>query len=39
MNNQIEIAVSILTSLLTGGFLLFFIENQHIEKDVVSRFY
>jgi hypothetical protein len=39
MNNQIEIAVSILTSLLTGGFLLFFIENQHIEKDVVSQFY
>lgn len=39
MNNQIEIAVSILTSLLTGGFLLFFIENQHIEKDVISRFY
>lgn len=39
MNNQIEIAVSILTSLLTGGFLLFFIENQHIEKDVVNSFY
>lgn len=39
MNNQIEIAVSILTSLLTGGFLLFFIENQHLEKDVVNRFY
>lgn len=39
MNDKIEIAVSILTSLLTGGFLLFFIENQHIENDVVSRFY
>lgn len=39
MNDKIEIAVSILTSLLTGGFLLFFIENQHIEKDVVDRFY
>jgi len=39
MNNHVEIAVSILTSLLTGGFLLFFVENQHIEKDVVNRFY
>lgn len=39
MNDKVEIAVSILTSLLTGGFLLFFVENQHIEKDVVDRFY
>lgn len=39
MNNHIEIALSILTSLLTGGFLLFFVENQHLEKDVVNRFY
>lgn len=39
MNDKIEIAVSILTSLLTGGFLLFFLENQHIEKDVIDRFY
>lgn len=38
MNDKIEIAVSILTSLLTGGFILFFIENQNAEKDVVSRF-
>lgn len=39
MINQIDIAVPILTSLLTGGFLLFFIENQHIEKEVSERFY
>lgn len=38
MNDKIEIAVSILTSLLTGGFILFFIENQNAEKEVVSRF-
>lgn len=36
--SQIEIAVSILSALLTGGFILFFIESQHIEQAVNDRF-
>lgn len=35
---QIEIAVSILSALLTGGFILFFIESQHIEQVVNDKF-
>lgn len=38
MNNSIQIAVEILSALLTGGFLLFFIETMHIESDVEQRF-
>lgn len=38
MSNSIQIAVDILSSLLTGGFLLFFIETMHIESDVKGRF-
>ena len=38
MNSSVQIAVDILTALLTGGFLLFFIETMHIESDVKQRF-
>lgn len=38
MNNSTQIAVDILSALLTGGFLLFFIETMHIESDVKQRF-
>lgn len=38
MSNSVQIAVDILTALLTGGFLLFFIETMHIESDVKHRF-
>lgn len=38
MNNSVQIAVDILLALLTGGFLLFFIETMHIESDVKQRF-
>lgn len=38
MNNSIQIAVNILTALLTGGFLLFFVEIMHVESDVRQRF-
>ena len=34
MNSSVQIAVDILTALLTGGFLLFFIETMHVESDV-----
>lgn len=36
---QIEIAITILSALLTGGFILFFVENQHIESDVIHRYH
>ncbi len=36
---QIEIATTILSALLTGGFILFFIENQHIESEVIHRYH
>ena len=38
MNNSAQIAVELLSALLTGGFLLFFIETMHIESDVKHRF-
>lgn len=38
MNSSIQIAVDILSALLTGGFLLFFVETMHIESDVKQRF-
>lgn len=38
MEPQLEIAITILSALLTGGFILFFIENQHIEKEVADIF-
>lgn len=36
--SSIQVAVDILTALLTGGFLLFFIEVMHIESDVNQQF-
>ena len=38
MEDKIDIAITILASLLTGGFILFFVENQHVERDVIDRF-
>lgn len=38
MENQVNFAVEILSALLAGGFILFFVENQHIERDVIDRF-
>ena len=38
MNGSVQIAVDLLSTLLTGGFLLFFIETMHIESDVKQRF-
>lgn len=37
INDSVQISVNILSSLLTGGFLLFFIETMHIESDVKQR--
>lgn len=38
MSSSVQIAIEILSALLTGGFLLFFIEAMHIESDVKQRF-
>ena len=38
MDNTVQIAIDLLSALLTGGFLLFFIETMHIEHDVSQRF-
>ncbi|MDD4590192.1 MAG: hypothetical protein PHG06_07155 [Parabacteroides sp.] len=38
MEIQINIAITILSALLTGGFILFFVENQHIERDIINKF-
>lgn len=38
MSYSVQIAVELLSALLTGGFLLFFIETMHIEGDVERRF-
>lgn len=38
MINSVQIAIDLLSALLTGGFLLFFIETMHIENDVEHRF-
>ena len=38
MASKIEIACNILTTLLTGGFVLLFIEILHLEKDVINNF-
>lgn len=39
MSTQIDIATIILATLLTGGFILFFVENQHVENDVIHRYH
>lgn len=38
-NEHYSIAVTILTALLTGGFLMLFIENRHIGDNVVNRYH
>ena len=37
MENQISNIITILTALLTGGFLMLFIENQQITTYVIER--
>lgn len=39
MQEQISIIVSILTALLTGGFLMLFIENQHLGSKVTENYH
>ncbi|WP_216594338.1 hypothetical protein [Segatella maculosa] len=38
-NEHYSIAVTVLTALLTGGFLMLFIENRHIGDNVVNRYH
>ena len=36
---ELSIIISILTALLTGGFLMFFIESQKVAESVINRFH
>ncbi len=38
-NEQYSLGVTILTAILTGGFLMLFIENRHIGDNVVNRYH
>ena len=38
-NEHYSISVTILTALLTGGFLMLFIENRHIGDNIVNRYH
>lgn len=39
MEEQVSIIVSIITALLTGGFIILFLENQHVGANVIERYH
>ena len=39
MEEQVSIIVSIITALLTGGFIILFLENQHVGATVIERYH
>lgn len=39
MEEQIAIIVSIIIALLTGGFIILFLENQHVGANVIERYH
>ena len=39
MKEQVSIIITILSALLTGGFLMIFIESQHIANNIAERFH
>lgn len=39
MEEQVSIIVSIIVALLTGGFIILFLENQHIGANVIERYH
>ena len=39
MEEQVSIIVSIITALLTGGFIILFLENQHVGASVMERYH
>ena len=39
MEEQISIIVSIIVALLTGGFIILFLENQHVGANVIERYH
>ncbi len=39
MEEQVSIIVPIITALLTGGFIILFLENQHIGSNVIERYH
>ena len=39
MEEQVSIIVSIITALLTGGFIILFLDNQHVGAAVIERYH
>lgn len=39
MEEQISIIVPIIVALLTGGFIILFLENQHVGDNVIERYH
>ena len=39
MEEQVSIIVSIITALLTGGFIILFLDNQHVGATVIERYH
>lgn len=39
MEEQVSIIVSVITALLTGGFIILFLENQHVGANVIERYH
>lgn len=39
MEEQVSILVSIITALLTGGFIILFLDNQHVGATVIERYH
>lgn len=39
MEEQVSIIVSIIVALLTGGFIILFLENQHVGANVIERYH
>lgn len=39
MEEQVSIIISIIVALLTGGFIILFLENQHVGANVIERYH
>ena len=39
MEEQVSIIITIIVALLTGGFIILFLENQHVGANVIERYH
>ena len=39
MEEQVSIIIPIIVALLTGGFIILFLENQHVGASVIERYH